>query len=109
MISKHGRASGPVARAVFKTVGGREGVLGRFDSCLFRHSPTHTLSENRGKLDEPRTFIAFYGCLWLSVVVTSKKKSMGCSMGQAERGELGGGRRQYYRLTAQAGGGAETP
>ena len=31
-----GRASGPVSRAVFKTVGGREGVPGRFNSCLFR-------------------------------------------------------------------------
>ena len=26
-----------MGRAVFKTVGGREGVPGRFDSCLFRH------------------------------------------------------------------------
>ena len=41
--TRPGRVSSPVGRAVFKTVGGREGVLGRFDSCLFRQfrcSPT---------------------------------------------------------------------
>ena len=37
LINQLGRASGPVSRAVFKTVGRREGVSGRFDSCLFRH------------------------------------------------------------------------
>jgi hypothetical protein len=32
-----GRVPLPVGRAGFKPVGGRVGVLGRFDSCLFRH------------------------------------------------------------------------
>ena len=32
-----GRVPLPVGRAGFKPVGGRAGVLGRFDSCLFRH------------------------------------------------------------------------
>lgn len=31
-----GRVPLPVGRAGFKPVGGRFGVLGRFDSCLFR-------------------------------------------------------------------------
>jgi hypothetical protein len=31
----------PVGRAGFKPVGGRVGVLGRFDSCLFRVFPVH--------------------------------------------------------------------
>src|ERR1700688_866373 len=34
-----GRVPLPVGRAGFKPVGGRSGVLGRFDSCLFRHPP----------------------------------------------------------------------
>lgn len=33
-----GRVPLPVGRAGFKPVGGRPGVLGRFDSCLFRQS-----------------------------------------------------------------------
>ena len=35
-ILPRGRVPLPVGRAGFKPVGGRSGVLGRFDSCLFR-------------------------------------------------------------------------
>jgi len=35
-ILRLGRVPLPVGRAGFKPVGGRAGVFGRFDSCLFR-------------------------------------------------------------------------
>src|SRR5713101_4560969 len=37
---RRGRVPLPVGRAGFKPVGGRAGVFGRFDSCLFRLKPT---------------------------------------------------------------------
>ena len=37
-ILRLGRVPLPVGRAGFKPVGGRAGVFGRFDSCLFRTS-----------------------------------------------------------------------
>ena len=37
-----------MSRAVFKTVGGREGVPGRFDSCLFRRLHRETVHEFAG-------------------------------------------------------------
>jgi hypothetical protein len=43
-----------VTRAVFKTVGGREGVPGRFDSCLFRQMPIRHQSYPSEKY--PRTY-----------------------------------------------------
>jgi hypothetical protein len=36
---ERGRVPLPVGRAGFKPVGGRLGVFGRFDSCLFRFQP----------------------------------------------------------------------
>ena len=43
-ILRLGRVPLPVGRAGFKPVGGRVGVLGRFDSCLFRSAPTRRFS-----------------------------------------------------------------
>ena len=45
-----GRVPLPVGRAGFKPVGGRAGVFGRFDSCLFRPSPI----SGRLRLPHPR-------------------------------------------------------
>jgi hypothetical protein len=49
-ILRLGRVPLPVGRAGFKPVGGRSGVLGRFDSCLFRqfpYSPLFVLARTR--------------------------------------------------------------
>jgi hypothetical protein len=45
---RSGRVPLPVGRAGFKPVGGRFGVLGRFDSCLFRHFSFLLLSVDCG-------------------------------------------------------------
>ena len=49
-ILLRGRVPLPVGRAGFKPVGGRAGVFGRFDSCLFRPSgcpqPSHKILKN---------------------------------------------------------------